>query len=105
MNALALSRTPSVSFLYFLFMSVCFFDFISIKVSFKKYIHCGREGGFLKKGMKTKRGRAGQAYLYVYSVKNSLIFQITANRVLSDKLLDSCLRFFCFAPAHKSAFC
>ena len=37
--------------------------------------------------------------------KNCLIFQ-TANRVLSDKLLGSCLKVFCFepSPAYKGAF-
>ena len=31
MNALALSWSSSISFLFFLFMSVCFFEFFQIK--------------------------------------------------------------------------
>ena len=53
-----------------------------------------------------RTGGGGQAYLYVHSVKNCLIFQ----KVLSEIFLISCLAvakfFFCFelSPAYKVGF-
>ena len=57
-------------------------------VSFKKYVR--RAGGrVLKKQTKTNRGRGGQAYLYIRSIKKLPDFQ-TAGSILSDKLLGNC---------------
>ena len=54
-----------------------------------------------KKGNENEQGKGVQAFCE----KNCLIFQ-TAKRVLSDKVLGSCLTFFCFEPslAYKGGF-
>ena len=53
----------------------------------------GAEGG-----PKTNRGRGSSLSVRSFREKNCLIFQ-TANRFLSDKLLGSCWKFFCFEPS------
>ena len=53
----------------------------------------GAEGG-----PKTNRGRGSSLSVCSFCEKNCLIFQ-TANRFLSDKLLGSCWKFFCFEPS------
>ena len=88
MNALALSWTPSISSLYFLFTSICFCDLSLLRV------RCGGgQGGgggcVLRKANENEHGEVGQTYLYVHHEKNCPIFW-TANSVLSDKLLSSC---------------
>ena len=57
MNAIALSRTPSISSLFFLFTSICFSNFLN-----KGFIVCRREGRSLAEGVrvfkkKTKRNK------------------------------------------------
>ena len=63
------------SSLVFLFMYICFFDFLN-KWVIQKVRSLWRERGVLKTQTKTNNGRGeGQSYLYVYSVKKiCLIF-------------------------------
>ena len=87
MNALELSWTPNISFLYFLFFclhaSLLFFK--------KGFVVEGRSPYTVNENEQgEERGGAGrgQVYLYVKPVKKGLIFQ-TTNRVLSDNLLGN----------------
>ena len=75
MNAVALSSTSSISTLYFLFMSICFFDFFN-KGVIQKVCLWWRGGRAFIKNIQKGTGGGGQAYLYVHYVKkNCLIFQ------------------------------
>ena len=54
----------------------------------------GAEGG-----PKTNRGRGSSLSVCSFCEKNRLLIFQTANRFLSDKLLGSCWKFFCFEPS------
>ena len=79
MNALALSWTPSISSLHFLFISICFFDIFN--KGFVEGEGGGGWGGGSWKAKKTNRGIGLSLSLFSHWEENCLIFQ-TANRVL-----------------------